>query len=41
MKRRSLAIKQIFDLYEKNVPSLLKSLRGDCFYDVGANVGHY
>jgi FkbM family methyltransferase len=41
VKRRSLAIKQIFGLHEKKVRNLLKSIRGDCFYDVGANVGYY
>jgi len=28
-------------VYERNVRDLLKSIRGDCFYDVGANVGYY
>ena len=36
-----MVIKQIFGLYERNVRDLLKSIRGDCFYDVGANVGYY
>src|SRR2546428_14076926 len=41
MKRRALAIKQIFGLYEKSVRKLLKSIHGDCFYDIGANIGFY
>jgi len=41
VKSRSLAIKQILGLYEKNVQNILKRVHGDCFYDVGANVGHY
>jgi FkbM family methyltransferase len=36
-----LAIKQFLGFYEKNVRSILKSIHGDCFYDVGANVGFY
>ncbi len=36
-----MAIKQIFGLHEKNVRNLLKSIHGDCFYDVGANIGYY
>jgi len=36
-----LAIKQILGLYERDVRNLLKSIHGDCFYDIGANVGHY
>src|SRR6266568_2116354 len=28
-------------LYEKNVLNILKSIRGDCFFDVGANTGFY
>jgi len=39
--RRSLTLKQILGLYERNVRNLLKSIHGDCFYDVGANVGFY
>jgi predicted RNA methylase len=41
VKRSSLAIKQILGLYEKNVRNILKNIHGDCFYDVGANVGFY
>jgi FkbM family methyltransferase len=41
VSRRNLAIKQILGFYEKNVRNILKSIRGDCFYDVGANVGFY
>jgi FkbM family methyltransferase len=36
-----LAIKQILGLYEKNVRNILRSIRGGCFYDVGANIGFY
>lgn len=36
-----MAIKQIFGLYEKSVRKLLKSIHGDCFYDIGANIGFY
>jgi FkbM family methyltransferase len=36
-----LAIKQVLGFYEKNVRNILKSIHGDCFYDVGANVGFY
>ena len=36
-----MAIKQIFGFYEKNVRNILKSIHGDCFYDVGANIGFY
>ena len=36
-----MAIKQILGLYEKNVRKILKSIHGDCFYDVGANIGFY
>jgi FkbM family methyltransferase len=36
-----LAIKQFLGIYEKNVRNVLKSIHGDCFYDVGANVGFY
>lgn len=36
-----MAIKQIVGLYEKDVRHVLKSIHGDCFYDVGANVGFY
>src|SRR5207249_1739199 len=28
-------------LYEKNDRNILKSIHGDCFYDVGANIGYY
>ena len=41
MRRRNLAIKQILGFYEKNVRNILTSIHGDCFYDVGANVGFY
>lgn len=41
MKRSNLAIKQMFGFYEKNVRNLLKSIHGDCFYDIGANIGFY
>jgi FkbM family methyltransferase len=34
-------MKQILGLYEKNVRNILKGVRGDCFYDVGANTGFY
>jgi len=40
-KRSNLAIKQFLGFYEKNVRNVLKSIHGDCFYDVGANVGFY
>ena len=36
-----MAIKQILGLYERNVRKILKSIHGDCFYDVGANIGFY
>jgi len=36
-----LAFKQFLGFYEKNVRNILKSIHGDCFYDVGANVGFY
>ncbi len=36
-----MAIKQILGLYEKNVRNVLKNIRGDCFFDVGANTGFY
>ena len=36
-----MAIKQFLGIYEKNVRNILKSIQGDCFYDVGANVGFY
>jgi len=36
-----LAVKQILGFYERDVRNLLKSIHGDCFYDIGANVGHY
>ena len=36
-----MAIKQFLGFYEKNVRNVLKSIHGDCFYDVGANVGFY
>jgi len=36
-----LAIKQFLGFYEKDVRNILKSIHGDCFYDVGANVGFY
>jgi len=39
--RRNLAIKQMFGVHEKSVRNLLKGIHGDCFYDVGANVGYY
>jgi len=41
VKRRNLAIKQILGLHESDVGNLLKGIRGDCFYDIGANVGYY
>jgi len=41
VERSSLAIKQILGVYEKSVRNILKSIHGDCFYDVGANVGFY
>jgi FkbM family methyltransferase len=41
LKRRSLAIRQILGFYERDVRNLLKRLHGDCFYDIGVNVGHY
>ena len=40
-KRTNLAIKQFLGIYEKNVRNILKSVHGDCFYDIGANVGFY
>jgi FkbM family methyltransferase len=36
-----LAIKKVLGFYEKNVRNILKNIHGDCFYDVGANVGFY
>ncbi len=36
-----MAVKQFLGFYEKNVRNVLKSIHGDCFYDVGANVGFY
>jgi FkbM family methyltransferase len=39
--KNNLAIKQILGLYEKKIRNILKSLHGDCFYDVGANIGFY
>src|SRR5438132_3500601 len=40
-EEKYLAIKQFLGFYEKNVRNVLKSIHGDCFYDVGANVGFY
>ena len=40
-KRSNLAVKQFLGFYEKNVRNVLKSIHGDCFYDVEANVGFY
>jgi FkbM family methyltransferase len=37
----SLAIRQILGFYEKNVRNTLQHIRGNCFYDVGANTGFY
>ncbi len=36
-----MAIRQILGLYEIDVRNLLKGIQGDCFYDIGANVGYY
>ena len=36
-----MTIKQFLGFYEKDVRNILKSIHGDCFYDVGANVGFY